>query len=1286
MNIFALMRLGYFFCLILSIFCQFSQLNSQNIIEQSIYQTSIQNKSKSEDEVYQKFRKSLIIKSGQSHSVQNKSNACSSSTFQNIGFELGNFSGWNLERGTILNSMYDSIVNLVPITTTNNIVYTNNGNFDAFTGMPFQSPFSGSCAVVLNDKINNLEATQLSTKFRVSPSNNILKTAFATVLEKSYHECEGQPYFRIQVFNCSRNALIEEFLMMGNESKYCSGSNITLFNDNSSTSSLSNFNFSSWKKVCFDLRNYIGEVVEVNVIVADCKYTGHYGYAYFDAEFGSLPSSYTITSTFSVNSTSYTFNTGLNNQCFAGGSLLQCSNASSIYFPNANGTYSTTIGVGNSMNFSIPGYYNIVITATTGCDFLNELYIPVNPSVTISAPNTTLCPNSPYTYTISGARDYTVKINGVQSQTLHVPNINITPINLNLTQNASTVTLIGSNGPINCLDSASIVLQVYPQTTLTTIYSPTVCAGTTTVSASGALTYTWNTSAANTSSWVTSVGANNHFNVIGTDFMGCRTALSSFSIQGLFSSSISYSVPFLSSICEGDSVLCNFIGATNFTWSNGFNGASQFLKPTIAIPFYTVSASAPCTSTQTFSINYFVFSGPAANTFTVNHPNGPLCPGTSFSVQGLGSNFYFKYGTTGAFTNVGTYNVNPSIINFTAVAQSTNGCGTTSLIPISYLPSPSLAISGNTTICAGQIGSFTATGANSYTWDYSQAGNTYTTLPSNTNYSLVLTAQGLNGCFSHSVFPIQVENMLITASSNSANLCIGSNTVTLNAHPFLSGGTYSWSTGAASQSISVSPTVSTVYTLITNSSLCGIKTTTLSLSVNPNTVTPISVSISPVCLGKAYTVTASGASIYQFSYFAPTTSNTFTAIPTYTQTQYFSVIGTASNGCVTSSNFSFAPAQAVSLITPSVVNFAKCLNSPVTLTISGANSYTWSNGATGSLITVSPPVTTGYTVVGTSVNGCMTNTLGMIVTIVNPPTITISPSSLTVCPNSWFTINASAGSGYVISQWSDGTIGAQLTSSINVPTTFTVNMSNNICNVSQTIQVNLFNPSALILNNSGFCSGVPNTISYTATPPGGTLFINGVQGNTFNTYAAGIFTVAYNYQDTGMCVLSSQSLITINPSPCVKLVADKYLVCEGNAITFNASPLGGLYFGTNAAFNVLSPAVAGTYSVSYTYSDVNGCTETACIEVQAEVCLGLKEENLNKVRIFPNPTEELVTIEKSNQEKVELFVYDINGRLIFRQNLQEESNIINMRDFSKGIYIFQLQDESNRRSLKVIKN
>jgi hypothetical protein len=105
------------------------------------------------------------------------------------------------------------------------------------------------------------------------------------------------------------------------------------------------------------------------------------------------------------------------------------------------------------------------------------------------------------------------------------------------------------------------------------------------------------------------------------------------------------------------------------------------------------------------------------------------------------------------------------------------------------------------------------------------------------------------------------------------------------------------------------------------------------------------------------------------------TSNNYTA----NSQGAFAVITTNGFGCIDTSlvtNVSFGPGFTVSA---AVSSSPVCPYTSVTLTATGASTYSWSTGSTGSNITISPGATTTYTVAGTA-NSC-TDTATVTVTV-----------------------------------------------------------------------------------------------------------------------------------------------------------------------------------------------------------------------------------------------------------------------------------------------------------------
>ncbi|NBQ46986.1 MAG: LamG domain-containing protein, partial [Sphingobacteriia bacterium] len=108
----------------------------------------------------------------------------------------------------------------------------------------------------------------------------------------------------------------------------------------------------------------------------------------------------------------------------------------------------------------------------------------------------------------------------------------------------------------------------------------------------------------------------------------------------------------------------------------------------------------------------------------------------------------------------------------------------------------------------------------------------------------------------------------------------------------LATGTFSWSNGATTASIVVSPTVTTAYTVInTNTASCSATSTPITLTVTPLPVIAVS-GFTAICVGQTATLVANGANTYTWS--NASTASSITLSPTSDLS--YSVRGTAA-GC-----------------------------------------------------------------------------------------------------------------------------------------------------------------------------------------------------------------------------------------------------------------------------------------------------------------------------------------------------------------------------------------------------
>jgi len=75
-----------------------------------------------------------------------------------------------------------------------------------------------------------------------------------------------------------------------------------------------------------------------------------------------------------------------------------------------------------------------------------------------------------------------------------------------------------------------------------------------------------------------------------------------------------------------------------------------------------------------------------------------------------------------------------------------------------------------------------------------------------------------------------------------------------------------------------------------------------------------------------------------------------------------------------------------------------------------------------------------------------------------------------------------------------------------------------------------------------------------------------------------------------------------------------------------------------------------------------------------------------KFKVYPNPTNNNITIEFDNLTNAQLEVFDINGRLLMDSLLKVNQNLIDVSNFPSGMYLFKVTSDEGTATSKVIKN
>lgn len=491
-----------------------------------------------------------------------------------------------------------------------------------------------------------------------------------------------------------------------------------------------------------------------------------------------------------------------------------------------------------------------------------------------------------------------------------------------------------------------------------------------------------------------------------------------------------------------------------------------------------------------------------------------------------------------------------------------------------------------------------------------------------------------------------------------------------------------------------------------------------------------------VCVGNQVTLTATGANTYTW------TGGILNGVPfAASSTQTYTVTGTDALGCPNTKTTSITVNQGPSItITPTTS--AICQGQSISLTASGATSYTWSHGgANGSNVT--PSSTTVYTVTATGASTCAA-IVTKTVTVNLPPTIAVTPTLNSICSGQSVNLTASGASTYT---WSHG--GANGSSqSPTVTTTYTVNARSAAgCTNTAVKTITVTSNPSISANGGGVCSGQSFTINPTgadtytvsggsfvvtptitstysvtgalssgcaatntaivtvtvSTPPAISVNSGSIcagQSFTINPSGASSYTVSggnlvvspssnSSYTVTGSNVSGCNSnpvvsTVSVIALPTLSVSSSESILCSGQSAVLTVTGANSYTWNTNS--NTSSIVVSPTVTTIYTVTGANsqGCSSQTQITQNVSTCTNIDniEDNSNLYNVFPNPNTGLFSIHSNGNAKCE--IYDAFGRKIMNTQLNYGVNEINMNAHPKGMYFIIIDNNQKQLTYKMI--
>jgi hypothetical protein len=580
-------------------------------------------------------------------------------------------------------------------------------------------------------------------------------------------------------------------------------------------------------------------------------------------------------------------------------------------------------------------------------------------------------------------------------------------------------------------------------------------------------------------------------------------------------------------------------------------------------------------------------------------------------------------------------------------------------------------------LCAGQSLTLTTDAVSNYSWSTGATSSSIVVAPtSNTLYSLYATSS--LACNATGVMSVNVNSSVpvLSVSQSTNSTCLG-NTVSVNATGALS---YTWSNGLQNN-VPFTPGSGTNNYTVTGQNGCGTSTALATVTVSALPVIGTA-SPQPVCENNPFTLSATGATTYTWLPTNQTGSNVTSSVPA---TTIFTVTGTTGS-CSGTHIFTVTtkPNPTLSIVGTGT---APCPGTGVTMTVSGAVTYTWTQAnLSGTLVTDTPTSPTLYQVSGTNSVGCTTGT-NYVVVPQSAPNMLTNLTSTTICQGGSVTLSASGAAGYT---WSTGQNSSSivLTPSGNTVVTVTGGQTTNTCTTTKSFSVDVAVPVLGVSQNTTICQGAVTTIS--AGP--GTNFNWSHGGGNFQVLSnispsvTTVYTVTADVQvNSILCPASNTVLVTVNQNPSITVTPVNKVICRKDPIVLSASGASTYVWFTNQTTSSITYTTnfLGLITQTVLGTDQNGCSTEASFSFSVSPCNSIAERNVSgSILVYPNPSRGEITIR--SEKAVTLHMMNALGQnvktIVIRSAEQEEI----VSGLAEGVYFITADGDKSVRETVVI--
>ena len=109
--------------------------------------------------------------------------------------------------------------------------------------------------------------------------------------------------------------------------------------------------------------------------------------------------------------------------------------------------------------------------------------------------------------------------------------------------------------------------------------------------------------------------------------------------------------------------------------------------------------------------------------------------------------------------------------------------------------------------------------------------------------------------------------------------------------------------------------------------------------------------------------------------------------------------------------------------------------------------------------------------------------------------------------------------------------------------------------------------------------------------------------------------------------------------------------------------------------------------MSYTYTDVNACSDADTIAIIVDLCTGIKDHENRLISIYPNPASEKLVLATNGFSGIySIEIFQLNGQRINTENMLHGDLEIDLGQYPPGIYLLVWRAGSEIVRVKFVKD